>query len=70
MEGNYFAQNIKKVFEPKDAAAYVWDDSNITVTQPKRMPQSKGKVKIPYKYTVLPAETLPPLLSVHAGARL
>lgn len=70
IEGNYFSSDISKIFDQKDAIAYVWSTSNIIARSGVSTPSSKGNVEIPYTYTVVDAKLIPEELTNHAGATL
>lgn len=70
IEGNYFSSDVSKIFDQKDAIAYVWSTSNIIARSGVSTPSSKGNVEIPYTYTVVDAKLIPEELTNHTGATL
>ena len=66
IEGNYFADGIKKFFDTKDAEAWTWTDTNHAPSTPK----SKGKVAVPYQYNAIPTDNVPTEVKAYAGATL
>ena len=66
IEGNYFADGIKKFFSEKDAEAWTWAETNHAPSTPK----SNGKVSVPYQYNAIPTENVPTEIQAHAGATL
>lgn len=75
IEGNYFADGVKKVFSQTDATAYQWISSgnraNVIASSGVSTPSSSGTVAIPYEYdNTLAAANVPTEVGKWAGATL
>lgn len=75
IEGNYFADGVKKVFSQSEAKAYQWISSgsraNVIASSGVSTPSSSGTVSIPYSYNnTLLASNVPAEVGTWAGATL
>lgn len=75
IEGNYFADGVKKVFSQTEAKAYQWISSgsraNVIASSGVTTPSSLGTVAIPYEYNnTLSASDVPTEVGRWAGATI
>lgn len=72
IEGNYFAQGVKKYYSQTDAKAVTWASSNHAVENNSLGSVSSfgTTVTVPYDYTVAAANAVPDAVQQHAGATL
>lgn len=75
IEGNYFADGVKKVFSQSEAKSYQWISSgsraNVIASSGVSTPPSSGTVTIPYLYdNTLSATNVPTEVGRWAGATL
>lgn len=76
IEGNYFEQGVKKIYEAKDATVVIWLDDNIT-NEPFKSPgvvigkDIKGnpgeEFTPPYRYTKMPTTLVKDDVRIYAG---
>lgn len=70
IEGNFFADGVKNVFNEKDSAANQWVKNSNRVGRDVKEPVTSGEVKIPYEYSVVKAGKVPSTLNKKVGATL
>ena len=66
IEGNYFEEGVKKIFDMKEATSVIWADDNVTVESFSK-PVSFGECYIPYSYTKMPTEIVKDDVQAFAG---
>lgn len=66
IEGNYFEEGVKKIFDMKEATSVIWADDNVTVESFSK-PVSFGECYIPYSYTKMPTEIVKEDVKAFAG---
>ena len=66
IEGNYFEEGVKKIFDMKEATSVIWADDNVTVESFSK-PVSFGECYIPYSYTKMPTEIVKDDVKAFAG---
>lgn len=70
IEGNNFAQGVKKYYSQNDATAVTWTSDNY-IAEASSLPSSFGTtVTVPYEYTVAPYASVPTEVKEYAGATL
>ena len=66
IEGNYFEEGVKKIFDMKEATSVIWADDNVTVESFSK-PVSFGECYIPYSYTKMPTDVVKDDVKAFAG---
>ncbi|MBO4483178.1 MAG: hypothetical protein J5735_05110 [Prevotella sp.] len=66
IEGNYFEEGVKKIFDMKEATSVIWADDNVTVESFSK-PVSFGECYIPYSYTKMPTDVVKEDVKAFAG---
>ena len=66
IEGNYFEEGVKKIFDMKEATSVIWADDNVTVESFSK-PISFGECYIPYSYTKMPTDVVKEDVKAFAG---
>ena len=69
IEGNYFAEGVRKVFSQTGAKRWTWAPGNYCA-EPFTPTSSGDAVTMPYDYAVAPAADVPDLVRSNAGATL
>lgn len=70
LEGNYVNENTTSFFGTKDAKAWQWESSNIIANKSLPVPESNGKVSVPYTYPKVKTANLPEEIRKHGGPTL
>ena len=66
IEGNYFEEGVKKIFDMKEATSVIWADDNVTAESFSK-PVSFGECYIPYSYTKMPTDVVKEDVKAFAG---